>query len=270
MAKKESNNKRQIILEAAKKCFIEKGFKETSMQDISKEAQVSIGTLYKYFNNKRILFDELNIPDLEDKRPAMEKRKQEIIQATLRLISENSFDKVTMEGIAASLGYSKAYLYSYFENKEDLFSQILSSSIFNTYIQSVADYPEKYHVEDVIESMGRSYLKIFETPERLALFKMVIHDAQASPELGRVYYKNAVQKPCDMIVNFFIKHNQETKNKIPDAEELRLLTRTYIGSLQSYALMSNIINLSTGKDSDKYIKMTSKVYLTYLKENGYY
>ncbi len=44
--------RRAEILEAAVKCFIEKGFHNTTMQDIYKATNLSPGAVYNYFRNK--------------------------------------------------------------------------------------------------------------------------------------------------------------------------------------------------------------------------
>lgn len=40
------------ILEAAMSCFAKRGFHQTSMHDISEEAGISVGLIYRYFANK--------------------------------------------------------------------------------------------------------------------------------------------------------------------------------------------------------------------------
>ncbi len=47
--------RRAHILDAAERCFIRAGFHRTSMQDICKEAAVSAGALYLYFDSKEAL-----------------------------------------------------------------------------------------------------------------------------------------------------------------------------------------------------------------------
>ena len=44
--------RRNEILEAASKCFLEKGFHNTTMQDIYKAANLSPGAVYNYFSSK--------------------------------------------------------------------------------------------------------------------------------------------------------------------------------------------------------------------------
>jgi AcrR family transcriptional regulator len=45
-------DRRQQILEAAMICFAKRGFHQTSMHDISAEAGISVGLIYRYFKNK--------------------------------------------------------------------------------------------------------------------------------------------------------------------------------------------------------------------------
>jgi AcrR family transcriptional regulator len=49
------------ILEAAAKCFSERGYTKTTMDKIAEEAGVSKGTLYWYFKSKEDLFVELKV-----------------------------------------------------------------------------------------------------------------------------------------------------------------------------------------------------------------
>jgi AcrR family transcriptional regulator len=51
--------KREQILEGAKRVFMRSNFDAASMNDISREAGVSKGTLYVYFENKEDLFEAL-------------------------------------------------------------------------------------------------------------------------------------------------------------------------------------------------------------------
>ncbi|MGI8957169.1 MAG: TetR/AcrR family transcriptional regulator [Chthoniobacterales bacterium] len=45
-------DRREQILEAAMLCFAKRGFHQTSMHDISAEAGISVGLIYRYFKNK--------------------------------------------------------------------------------------------------------------------------------------------------------------------------------------------------------------------------
>ncbi|WP_285493074.1 TetR/AcrR family transcriptional regulator [Actinomadura sp. NBRC 104425] len=52
--------RRQQILDAARACFIRKGFHETSMQDIFAEAGLSAGAVYRYFKSKTEIVESIS------------------------------------------------------------------------------------------------------------------------------------------------------------------------------------------------------------------
>jgi AcrR family transcriptional regulator len=60
------STKRRQILEGARAVFLGKGFDAASMGDIAREAKVSKGTLYVYFDSKEKLFQEI----VEEERQA--------------------------------------------------------------------------------------------------------------------------------------------------------------------------------------------------------
>ncbi len=50
---------RGIILEAAAECFAQLGMEKTSLTDVARVAEISRGTVYRYFNDRQTLIDEV-------------------------------------------------------------------------------------------------------------------------------------------------------------------------------------------------------------------
>lgn len=53
------NNRRRRVADVALKLFVEKGFQQTSIQDIIEHANISKGTFYNYFSNKNDCIAEI-------------------------------------------------------------------------------------------------------------------------------------------------------------------------------------------------------------------
>lgn len=51
--------KRSVIATAAKELFIKQGFHATSMRDIARRAEVSLGNMYNYFETKEAIFESI-------------------------------------------------------------------------------------------------------------------------------------------------------------------------------------------------------------------
>ena len=56
---REREERRNHILDAAERVFLERGFDETTMDDLAGEAELAKGTLYLYFKNKEDLLADL-------------------------------------------------------------------------------------------------------------------------------------------------------------------------------------------------------------------
>src|SRR5436190_23400777 len=53
------SDRRCQILDAALVCFAKRGFHQTSMHDISAEAGISVGLIYRYFENKEAVISAM-------------------------------------------------------------------------------------------------------------------------------------------------------------------------------------------------------------------
>src|ERR1044071_9850333 len=52
-------DRREQILKAAMVCFAKRGFHQASMHDISSEAGISVGLIYRYFENKEAVISAM-------------------------------------------------------------------------------------------------------------------------------------------------------------------------------------------------------------------
>src|SRR5213083_3402738 len=52
-------DRRSQILDAALVCFAKRGFHQASMHDISAEAGISVGLIYRYFENKEAVISAM-------------------------------------------------------------------------------------------------------------------------------------------------------------------------------------------------------------------
>lgn len=81
------------IENAAKELFIKQGFHATSMRDISKTANVSLGNLYNYYETKEAIFESIingYLIDIEEKLKTMFEEIEEPLEpASLHRMGEN-------------------------------------------------------------------------------------------------------------------------------------------------------------------------------------
>jgi TetR/AcrR family transcriptional repressor of uid operon len=69
-------DRRTQILEAAIVCFAKRGFHQTSMHDVSAEAGISVGLIYRYFANKEAVISAMADRHKNEIQEVLERAKQ--------------------------------------------------------------------------------------------------------------------------------------------------------------------------------------------------
>jgi len=128
--KSKSNEKYYRIINAATKIFAKKGFFQTKVSEIAKEAKVADGTIYLYFENKDSilisLFEEQMKRVLDDMREAISKETGAVKKIEkfalnhLKLIEQN---KDVAEIIQVELRQSSKFMKEY---KNEKFAEYLN------------------------------------------------------------------------------------------------------------------------------------------------
>ncbi len=97
--------KRKQILEGARTVFRAKGFDGASMEMIAREAGVSKGTLYVYFNSKETLFEALILKERLNQAEVIEEvlTSQSDIETDLRRIGRVYMQKMVRPGKLSTL-----------------------------------------------------------------------------------------------------------------------------------------------------------------------
>ena len=116
LTEEEQERRRKEIFDASVHLFLEKGFNETTMREISQAAGVGKSTLYDYFKSK----DEILVSYFENEIQTINERAQQIVKLDLGVTeklrkimqmhlaylvdNKNLYLKLTMEAQRLSLG----------------------------------------------------------------------------------------------------------------------------------------------------------------------
>jgi AcrR family transcriptional regulator len=69
----ENEVKRDVIIDAARKTFVKKGYSDTTIEDIAKTGKISKGTFYNYFKSKEEVFIHILNLDVRERREKFDK-----------------------------------------------------------------------------------------------------------------------------------------------------------------------------------------------------
>lgn len=144
---------REKILETARCIFLKEGYKGTTINSIARAAGISPSTIYLHFNGKKDLFENLDISEEEALQDAYNANRTSILQTALILFGEHGYDGVSMDMLARESGYSKATLYQYFKDKEELYSAVMQETPFYFNFLSIQPEIDGYDLEAAIKRL---------------------------------------------------------------------------------------------------------------------
>lgn len=172
--------RRESILSAARDLLAERGSPaDISVQAIADRAGTTKVTVYRYFGSKDNLFAAADTGD----RPG---RREQIVDAALRVVPQYGLHGITMERIAEEAGVSPATLYWHFENKYDLLGAMVERAVGYVDIASLFPPGPIEDVDAFVQAVVPPILQLLE--ERLSLIPTVIAEFSAHPELAAVVY----------------------------------------------------------------------------------
>ena len=157
-------------------------YKRQTINSIARAAGISPSTNYLHFNGKKDLFENLDISEEEALQDAYNANRTSILQTALILFGEPGYDGVSMDMRARESGYSKATLYQYFKDKEELYSAVMQETPFYFNFLSIQPEIDGYDLEAAIKKIGLAYLAVFDTPERIAFTRAIIRDSKRHPD----------------------------------------------------------------------------------------
>ncbi len=135
-AEKMGSEKYQKIIQAATKVFAEKGFYNSKVADVAKEAQVADGTIYLYFKNKDDLLISIFEDSMDSFTSAVQQKMDEAQDPTeklrqfitlhLALVRENQDTAQVLQiELRQSSKFMKEYAASKFKDYLEIISKIL-------------------------------------------------------------------------------------------------------------------------------------------------
>jgi AcrR family transcriptional regulator len=113
-----------------------------------------------------------------------DQRRDRILDVAREVFFEEGFNAATMSTIAARLGGSKATLYAYFKNKEDLFDAIIADQC--SVIEKMLMLEEEgADIRTTLTALGRELVTALSSDQAVRTMQLIIEESRRNPELAR-------------------------------------------------------------------------------------
>lgn len=122
-----------------------------------------------------------------------DKKHSVIAKAAKEIFIENGYADSSMEAIAKRAGVSKVTVYNHFENKEDLFGQIMvehCNSIVPTEPLIVFDLQKS--PRDILLGFCTRFIDILLRPDSISLMRRIIGEVDRFPQLAESIWKTGM------------------------------------------------------------------------------
>ncbi len=122
-------------------------------------------------------------------------RPEELIAAALELFAEQGFASTSLRDVGKKAGVSKATVYLYFKNKEDLLRAAVQRSVV-----PILDFADDYEIDTdapastMIRVLLHRWLDEFETRGAAGLPKLIVAEAAGFPALASLYVDTVLQR----------------------------------------------------------------------------
>jgi len=125
-------------------------------------------------------------------RPLDRGKGAAILQAAQQLFMTGGFVATSMDAVAAAAGVAKLTVYKHFGSKHDLFARSVAARC--EHVLGALDDAEfaSLDLRSALVGFGRAFLSLILDPEAVAVHRLVTAERDRAPELGRLFFENAV------------------------------------------------------------------------------
>ena len=175
-------------------------------------------------------------------------KAQQILQGALPEFLNHGYTRTSMDKVASSAGVSKQTLYSYYKDKEGLFTALIKDITCKKF-QLVWSEPLQGEPNKVLQELANRLLSNINDQEYLNFIRLIVAESGTRPDLSQLFLAQVAKPATKILTNYFQEHPQLNLHD-PEAT-----ARVFIGSL-IYLVMSQ--ELLHGKeimdmDSDRFV-----------------
>ena len=134
------------------------------------------------------------------KEQIAEERRQQILDAAYEVFTGKGFDLATTAEIARTAGIAEGTIYNYFDNKRDLFTELLKSHLLADPIAGLMESPVKFDM-NMLPGIIESRLNVFFDNAEVLL--LLLGEIQRDPELHKQFIEK-VTGPGIRLLKMFL------------------------------------------------------------------
>lgn len=184
-----------------------------------------------------------------DEPIAVDKREQ-ILQGAMQVFLHHGYAGTSMDRVATAASVSKQTIYSYFQDKEGLFTALIEQVTIHRLQHELGSESLCGEPNVLLHQLAEVFLCKMGDQDYLNLLRLIVAESSRFPELAQLYSRTVIQSGRQILGAYFRSH-PELQISDPEAA-----AHIFFGSLVSFLLAQEILygKLVSPLENDRLIK----------------
>lgn len=145
-------------------------------------------------------------------------KKDKVIEAAIKVVSEKSVEEATVREIAERAGVTTGTIYHYYKNKEELLYDVINHSVH--FIYKITEVKEaKTKTQEELEAQIKSEVaqrlsKIEEQKLHIMLMSDILSKNGDMKEKSKTNYENIIKKSAELYYSSFGVENEKLRRSV--------------------------------------------------------
>ncbi|MBH8552029.1 TetR/AcrR family transcriptional regulator [Nostocaceae cyanobacterium CENA357] len=152
----------------------------------------------------------------------------------------HGYAATTMDKVTAAAGVSKTTVYSYFQDKEGLFTALIERLAQKNYREAFSSLDAQFLQEEPHKFLRRIGINIVEQinhqQELLSLVRLIIGESGRFPLLAQAFVRNVDKPALELLSQYFAAHPEL---QLPDSE---VAARIFLGTLIHFTILQEMLH----------------------------
>lgn len=174
---------------------------------------------------------------MKKKKIQIEHKVDAILTGAMQEFLTHGYAATSMDRVTAAAGVSKTTVYSYFQDKEGLFTALIARLAQEKCLALLDPKFLQGEPPIVLRRIANNILdQVHQEQELLSLVRLIIGESERFPTLAKIFVSNIDKPGIDLVAQYFTDHPEL---QLPDP---LVAARIFIGTLIHYAIIQNMLH----------------------------
>ena len=200
-------------------------------------------------------------------RPKSQQKRFDILYAASHLFLEQGFSSTSMDLVAQRAGVSKQTVYSHFNNKDALFSAVITHKCTEYQLDQEHMSDTQMAPLEALLQVGHQLMRLLQDPQVIAMHRVVIGEAATAPRVAKLFFDAGPQNGMALLSGFLFNNQHLDLN----AEQAEYFSCAYFNLLKGDFHLRSLLGLTysmSEEEQDEHVNRAAKNVLLMIRHLG--